>query len=260
MKTTTKTFLWIAVAAICLLAGSYAVESINSIKSNIASKRSKAKIQKELASIKTDSTTIENIHNIILMDESGSMSSLRGTAIDGAAEVINLIKAASDSVKSVKQFLTLAFFDGSNGLRLEYVVDNQPVKDIQADLSIYTPTGMTPLYDAIGTVIMKHLEKIGPHDYTLMSIITDGYENDSRKYRASDIKTMVDTLSTKNWTFTYIGANQDAILEGGKMGINDSYNYDNTHDGYRQMMRQDTRRRIGRINGIANGRGRNNNE
>ena len=257
MKTTTKTFLWIAVAAICLLAGSYAVESINRIKSNIASKRSKAKIQKELASIKTDSTTIENIHNIILMDESGSMSSLRGTAID---EVINSIKAASDSVKSVKQFLTLAFFDGSNGLRLEYVVDNQPVKDIQADLSIYTPTGMTPLYDAIGTVIMKHLEKIGPHDYTLMSIITDGYENDSRKYRASDIKTMVDTLSTKNWTFTYIGANQDAILEGGKMGINDSYNYDNTHDGYRQMMRQDTRRRIGRINGIANGRGRNNNE
>ncbi len=260
MKTTTKTFLWIAVAAIGLIAGLYVTENYYSIKSSIEYRRANDKLQKALSNIRTDTTAIENIHNIILMDESGSMHSLRQTAIDGAAEVINSIKAASDSIKAVNQFLTLAFFDGRNGLRLEYVVNNQPVKNIQADLSIYNPNGMTPLYDAIGTVIMNHIENMGVHDYALMSIITDGYENDSRRFKASDIKAIVDSLSSRNWTFTYIGANQDAILEGSRMGINDAYNYDNTHDGYRKMMRQDTRRRIGRINGLVDAKKRKQNE
>ena len=35
--------------------------------------------------------------------------------------------------------------------------------------------------------------------------------------------------------FTYIGANQDAILEARKIGINNAMNYDADEDGTREM-------------------------
>ena len=203
-----------------------------------------------------DVAPVENFHSIILMDESGSMMALKKTAIEGAEEVIKSVQAASDTIANVNQFLTLAFFDGNNGsLRLDYIVNNQAICDVEADLSKYSPEGATPLYDAIGETIVNHLDKVGPHDYVLMSIITDGYENYSRKYEASDIKRIVDSLSRKNWSFTYIGANQDAILEGGKIGIKDAYNYDNSHSGYKNMIGWDTHRRNSIISRIATERG-----
>ena len=91
-----------------------------------------------------------------------------------------------------------------------------------------------------------------------MTIITDGLENASQKYYAADIKAIVDSLSAKNWAFTYIGANQDAILEGGRIGIRDSYNYDNTRSGYRRMIGSENLRRNHEISRITNQRGRKN--
>ena len=240
VKTNTKNIIWIVAALLAVLS-----VAVISLKFNCKALDSKA------------AAVVENVHSIILMDESGSMMALRKTAIEGAEEVIKSVHAASDTIANVNQFLTLAFFDGNHGsLRLDYMVNNQAICDVDADLSKYSPEGATPLYDAIGETIVNHLGKVGPNDHVLMSIITDGYENYSRKYQASDIKRLVDSLSRKNWSFTYVGANQDAILEGGKMGIKDAYNYDNTQSGYKEMIGRDIRRRNGAISRIATERGR----
>lgn len=256
MKTSTKTLIWIAAVSAAVVGGLFVAFNYDSISATIAAKREMAKIRKQLSQIQADTTTIDCIHNIILMDQSGSMESLKETAVDGAQEAINSIRIAQDTIKNVGQNLTLAFFDGARELRLKYIVDNQPIGDAKADLGQYSPDGNTPLHDAIGTVIMNHLPKVGLHDYVMMTIITDGLENASQKYHAPDIKDMVDSLSAKNWTFTYIGANQDAILEGGRMGISDSYNYDNTHSGYREMIGAENYRRNTRISRISKERGR----
>lgn len=258
MKTSSKTLIWIAAVSAVIVGGLSVAFNYDSISASIAAKRERAKLRKQLSQIQVDTTAIDCFHNIILMDQSGSMSSLRETAIDGAQEIINSIRVAQDTIKNAGQNLTLAFFDGAQELRLKYVVENQPIGDAIADLKQYSPDGNTPLHDAIGTVIMNHLPKVGPHDYVMMTIITDGLENASQKYYAADIKAIVDSLSAKNWAFTYIGANQDAILEGGRIGIRDSYNYDNTRSGYRRMFGSENLRRNHEISRITNQRGRKN--
>lgn len=258
MKTYSKTLIWIAAVSAVIVGGLFVAFNYDSISASIAAKRERAELRKQLSQIQVDTTAIDCFHNIILMDQSGSMSSLRETAIDGAQEIINSIRVAQDTIKNAGQNLTLAFFDGAQELRLKYVVENQPIGDAIADLEQYSPDGNTPLHDAIGTVIMNHLPKVGPHDYVMMTIITDGLENASQKYYAADIKAIVDSLSAKNWAFTYIGANQDAILEGGRIGIRDSYNYDNTRSGYRRMIGSENLRRNHEISRITNQRGRKN--
>ena len=255
MKTSTKTLLWIAAVSAVIVGGLFVAFNYDSISASVSVKREKTKFRKQHSQIQVETTEIDCFHNIILMDQSGSMTSLKETALDGAQEVINSIQMAQDTIKNAGQKLTLAFFDGANELHLKYVVNNEHIGDAKADLRQYSPDGNTPLYDAIGTVIMNHLPKVGPHDYVMMTIITDGLENASKKYRASDIKAMVDSLSAKDWAFTYIGANQDAILEGGRMGIRDSYNYDNTHSGYRKMIGAENYRRNTQISRITRDRG-----
>ena len=53
-----------------------------------------------------------------------------------------------------------------------------------------------------------------------MAIITDGMENASELYLRSEIyKTINERTAKDNWMFVFIGANQDAIAEGGKFGF-----------------------------------------
>ena len=102
-------------------------------------------------------------------------------------------------------------------------------------LSDYQPGGTTPLYDTMGDTLTE-LEKVATeNDIVLVTIITDGYENSSREYDAEKIRALVKRLDEKDWVFTYIGANQDAILEARKIGINNAMNYDADEDGTREM-------------------------
>jgi len=50
--------------------------------------------------------------------------------------------------------------------------------------------------------------------------ITDGEENSSREYTGAQVKEMIEEQTkTYNWSFTYMGANQDAWHVGGGYGI-----------------------------------------
>lgn len=52
-------------------------------------------------------------------------------------------------------------------------------------------------------------------------IITDGEENASQRYTSEDVKQRINTQqNTYKWEFVFLGANQDAFVEAGKMGIN----------------------------------------
>lgn len=54
----------------------------------------------------------------------------------------------------------------------------------------------------------------------LMVIITDGFENASRKFSSSDVKERIKHQTEKyNWEFQYLAANQDAFAAGSAMGI-----------------------------------------
>lgn len=56
--------------------------------------------------------------------------------------------------------------------------------------------------------------------HTLVVIITDGKENESRYYDCEDVRHMVEREKSKyGWEFIFLGANMDAIQAAAALGI-----------------------------------------
>jgi len=149
------------------------------------------------------------IFNLIILDESGSMNSIKKETINGFNETIQTIKAAQIEHENQEHFVTLVTFNGS-GIKTVYdKVSSKEMKEL--NVSMYNPDCSTPLYDAIGTSIttLSHFLTDQTEYTVLVTIITDGEENASKEYKGELISEMVDELKQKGWIFTYIGANHN---------------------------------------------------
>ena len=180
----------------------------------------------------------KTIHNLIILDESGSMESLRQQALSGANETIMTIRNAQRSMPDLKQRLTFVTFDShGDGKDVRTIIDDMPIDKVR-DLTEqdYTPNGCTPLYDAMGMSLTALQHKVKKDEYVLVTIITDGLENASHEYSGKAIKSIVGLLREKGWQFMYIGANQDAVEEASKMDIDVAMNYEATPEGYEHMV------------------------
>ena len=81
---------------------------------------------------------------------------------------------------------------------------------------------MTSLYDAIGTLLHKSEAVAQSYTKVIVMIITDGEENASRHFNKATIRKKITELSKDpKWEFMFVGANQDAILNGAAMGFED---------------------------------------
>ena len=184
-----------------------------------------------------DSTKVaDRVLNLIILDESGSMSGLEKVSVDGVNETIQTIKSSYEQLPEQKQLMTFVTFSDKYGKPYRKRFELADISTVDTyQLSEYQPGGTTPLYDTMGDTLTE-LEKVATeNDIVLVTIITDGYENSSREYDAEKIRELVKKLDEKDWVFTYIGANQDAILEARKIGINNAMNYDADEDGTREM-------------------------
>ena len=142
-----------------------------------------------------------------LIDESGSMYSCRDETVKGFKEYIQ-------SLKKQKVKLTLTKF---NSFNTKIVYSNTIINKIEG-LENYNPDGLTPLYDAIGKTI-KNIEKEKAKK-VLFVIMTDGMENDSKEYNKDNIKKLINEKKSKNnWTFVYLGADQDSWTQSRGLGI-----------------------------------------
>ena len=153
--------------------------------------------------------TKHQVHNLIILDESGSMESIKRSIIEGFNEIVQTVKGIEKEFPEQEHFISLVSFNGL-GQKLLHFID--PVSKLeQIDDQRYRPDASTPLYDAIGFSIGK-LRQIVENltDYNvLVTILTDGEENASREYSGMDIKKLIDMLKLNRWTFTYIGADHD---------------------------------------------------
>lgn len=207
----------------------------NACNNNKAPKPAKCAVQDSVAS---------KIYNLIILDESGSMDYLRESALEGANETILTIDSIYQEHPEQAQFLSFVSFSDTRGKRFRVLIDNKPISEVgQLTTDDYRPGGRTPLWDAMGYSLTKIEREVAEEDLVLVTIITDGYENASREYDGASIKTIVDRLSEKGWTFAYIGANQDAIEVAGHMGIDNAMNFKSDKEGTREMWRQERRSR-----------------
>lgn len=155
----------------------------------------------------------------LLLDASGSMQSVKQATIDGYNEYINSLK--EDGGK-FKVSLTMFDSDMSGNLRLEKRHDAVNIDDVpELTDETYQPNGGTPLYDAFCTTL-KDVKPREDEKY-LFVVLTDGEENMSKEYTEKQMTSLKKELEDNgNWTFVYIGANQDAWATASRFGYSSS--------------------------------------
>lgn len=202
-----------------------------------------------------DTTIVaKRVLNLIILDESGSMRGLEKASVDGVNETIQTIKGSYEQLPEQEQLLTFITFSsrGDSDYRTQFNL--LPISKVdEFNYASYLPNGGTPLYDTMGKALTDLEKEAIDSDIVLVTIITDGYENSSREYNQESIKELIARLDEKDWVFTYIGANQDAILEAGKMGIRNAMNYNSNVDGTREMWEKERRYRNSFMEGVRTG-------
>lgn len=160
---------------------------------------------------------------IFILDESGSMSSVKGDTIGGFNEFIEAQKRIPGTVK----FTFVKFSDYYNVIN-----EGTPIEEVSPlNESTYTPSFSTALLDAVGKAVNSVTARLDktPEDEkpekVLFAILTDGYENASTEYAQKAINEMIKNQRTKEgWEFLFLGADIDAWSGGSAMGINMNIN------------------------------------
>ena len=153
------------------------------------------------------------LYNFII-DRSGSMSGMEQVAVQSFNEHLSTIRNLKIEFPNQEFLCSLTTFDN----QIETIVESSPISEIHPiEIGQYSPRGMTALLDAIGKNIHDTTEKYNQliesdEMSVVVVIITDGYENASRYFSYHDIaKKIADLENTNKWTFTFIGADFDAI-------------------------------------------------
>ena len=142
--------------------------------------------------MKTNETAQKRVFNLVIVDESGSMSIIHREALAGINETITTCQQMMKAHPNMEQRLTLITFD-SDHFKVHY--DNVNAnKAKQLTKRDYQPGGATPLYDAIGKGIAKMNAQTTEADNVLVTIITDGEENCSSEYNLQMVKYLIEKL------------------------------------------------------------------
>lgn len=191
------------------------------------------------------------IFNLIILDESGSMSSIEQEAISGVNETIQTIRAAQKSYEEQQHFVTLVSFNSSSVKTIYDCLEVEKVEELTN--KEYVPACSTPLYDAMGDSLTKLRKKVTEEDKALVTVITDGYENASHEYNGSAIKQLVESLKQKGWVFTYIGANQNSQEVALNISINNVMNFQTTSAGTNAMFAKENKSRMNWFTKVSKG-------
>ena len=175
------------------------------------------------------------IFNLIIIDESGSMQSIKQQAIDSVNETIQSIRAAEQKYEDQDHFVSLVTFNDSVTIVYDCVQVAQ-VEELTEER--YTPSCCTALYDAIGMSTHLLRRKVADGDKVLVTVVTDGYENASKEYSGKAIKALVDELKSCGWVFAYIGANHDVEAVAASISITNVMNFNASEEGARYMSRR----------------------
>ena len=164
---------------------------------------------------KEENVTLTSVYHLIVLDESGSMHHVRKQTVDGCNETIQTIRTMQKDNQGTQRHDVSIYLFASGNKR--YIIQNEPIETVkEITCEDYCPNGGTPLFDAVGQaltdlkqILMQQKDAMG-----YVTIITDGMENASHKYRLEDVKSLIEELKQMNVIFTFVGANIDAAGYG----------------------------------------------
>lgn len=182
--------------------------------------------------------TEKRVINLIIADESGSMSVIRDTTLAGLNETITTCQKMQEKFPTMEQRITLITFDSNH---TKVIFDNIPALEAKSlSQKDYVPGAATPLYDAIGQAITKTYAQTEKTDNVLVTILTDGEENSSTEFDLKMVKRLIDKQKEQGWTFTFIGTD-DLDVEGmaHEMGIKSFLSFSRNYESTSKMFSKD---------------------
>jgi hypothetical protein len=148
-----------------------------------------------------------------LLDETGSMQSIKDDTVGGLNSYLASLKAESAPID-----FTLIKFDSR---RIEKVCVAVPVAQVkELDAASYQPGASTPLIDAAYKTI-KAVEKSlnGGDPKVVICIQTDGHENASTEHTWDELNALIKEKSAAGWQFNFLGTGIDAYDTGSRIGV-----------------------------------------
>jgi CRISPR/Cas system CMR-associated protein Cmr5 small subunit len=175
------------------------------------------------------------VHNLIILDESGSMMAIKDFIIQGFNELVQTVKGIAQKYPEQEHFISMVSFNGLGHQILHYT---NPIEKLeQIDASNYNPNASTPLFDAMGYSFAE-LRKVlkNTKDYNvLVTIMTDGLENASKEYDGIAIRNLIEELKLERWTFTYIGTDHDVESFSKSISIDNTMSFEKNQAGIKDM-------------------------
>lgn len=175
------------------------------------------------------------IYNVVILDKSGSMTSIRKQAVDSVNETFGCIRSMRKKNAEQEQFVTLVAFCGCEQ---KVIYENAPIEKVNnITLADYEPCCMTPLYDAIGNVCTRLHTTVKDDESAsvAVTIVTDGYENASREFSGKAIKALIEAYKQEGWMFAYIGADHDVESVAFNLSIDNTMTWEKTEEGTEEM-------------------------
>ena len=159
----------------------------------------------------------KNIHYALVIDKSGSMGVNREDTRMGINEQIQSLQDIARTYPEYNYTLSIYLFN-------DYytpIVEMQDPSNVREFLpEDYSPSGMTALYDSMGKTAAAFEKTALPEDEVTIVTFTDGQENMSREYKLDSLRAMIERLqSERQFTFSFIGTNQDAIMTSHDLSI-----------------------------------------
>lgn len=187
---------------------------------------------------------------VAIIDRSGSMMGKEEDTIGGINTTIKELQ--NNKEKDTIINMSIKFFDHESYLKFRHLNINnvRPLK-----ITDLCPRGQTALLDAMGTTINYFLNKkknnLNCFDSCIIYVATDGFENSSKIFNNDLIKELLYEAKKYNIEILYLGANQDAIFEAAKFGLNSEQamnyteNKNNINEAYRSLASATKRSRNG---------------
>ena len=162
------------------------------------------------------SSPLTDVHIILVLDNSGSMGSIR----EDMRKAVNTMFNEQKQLQIENDHTTMTYI--RFGSEVEVMFERKLLTEVQElTPSDYPADGSsTALYDAVGTALTKYRND----DTVVVFVVTDGGENSSRDFTFNQIKELMDERKEAGWKFIFLSSEISSTQTATNWGITGSSN------------------------------------